>query len=456
MRRLIFCFDGSWNGLQAGNMPTNVQLVAESVKPVDADDGTVQIVYYDEGVGTRSDEVFRGGAFGKGLLENLREAYRFLIFNYQQGDEIFCFGFSRGGFTAMAFVGLIRSLGILSTSSANEIDEGFRLYRESAVTDGVDSERLRDFRAKHCPRHCVSPEEIAWRLANVPGWDDAEASVIQIKYLGVWDAVGSLGWKVVRALFDDKTEQFYKQFFTDIDVIAISARHAVSIDERRKAFKPTLWNRLDDLNGGLKPTEFSDPRPYQQKWFPGDHGSVGGGGEYDGLSRGALQWIIEGAAIEKLAFNVVGDSRISKIRYDINTPLHNTQLSAFSSFKASVKAVLISADRGGPNRIEDVGYPARRMWALDQNYRPKNLEHLASALSADAANFKAVSIPPEIGFDEYVVQEGDDLSRISKTHFGEAKFDGLIYKVNADRLDSSTFISPGEKIRLPKKPFPIA
>jgi uncharacterized protein (DUF2235 family) len=172
MRRLVFCFDGSWNGLKAGTRPTNVQLVAEGVKPVDADDGTVQIVYYDEGVGTRSDEVWRGGALGQGLLENLREAYRFLIFNFSSGDEIYCFGFSRGGFTAMAFAGLIRSIGILPTSSANQIDRGIQLYRESAVSEGVDSERLRDFRARHCPQYCVSGDEIAWRKANLPGWTE--------------------------------------------------------------------------------------------------------------------------------------------------------------------------------------------------------------------------------------------------------------------------------------------
>lgn len=453
MRRLVFCFDGSWNGLKVGKFPTNVQLVAESVKPVDADDGTVQICYYDEGVGTRSDEVFRGGAFGKGLIENLREAYRFLIFNYQKGDEIFCFGFSRGGFTAMAFVGLIRSVGILHTSSANEIDRALQLYRESAVVDGVDSERLRDFRAHHCPDFCVTNEEIDWRRKNIPEWTGEQASIISIPYLGVWDAVGSLGWKVVRSLFDDKTEQFYRQFFTDIDVIVSSARHAVSIDERRKVFKPTLWSRLEELNQGIQPTEYDDRRPYQQKWFPGDHGSVGGGGEYDGLSRGALQWIVEGAAQKKLAFNVVGGSRISKIRYDVHTPLHNTRLGPLGKITSSIKSALISADRGGPTSLEDVGYPARRMWALRSEYRPANLNHLRDQLSEGRNRFMPLPIPEQIGFEEYLVQEGDDLSRISKRIYEDAGYARLLYRVNADRLDSISYISPGETIRIPNAPF---
>lgn len=50
MKRLVFCFDGTANKLSAED-PTNVVLMAESVVPT-AKDGTAQLVYYDEGVGT--------------------------------------------------------------------------------------------------------------------------------------------------------------------------------------------------------------------------------------------------------------------------------------------------------------------------------------------------------------------------------------------------------------------
>lgn len=453
MRRLVFCFDGSWNGLKADNRPTNVQLVAEGVKPVDADDGTVQIVYYDEGVGTRSDEVWRGGALGQGLIENIREAYRFLIFNYSADDEIYCFGFSRGGFTAMAFAGLIRSIGILPTSSANEIDRGIRLYRESAVSAGVDSERLRDFRAQHCQQYCVSADEIAWRKANWPGWTEEGSSVIEIRYLGVWDAVGSIGLGVVKAFFSKDTEQFYARYFTEIDSIVTSARHAVSLDERRRVFKPTLWKNLQKLNRGALPRRFDDLRPYQQKWFPGDHGSVGGGGEFDGLSKGALQWIIQGAALEKLAFNVVGSSRLAKIRCDINTPLKNTHLSWWGKFQGFLKSILISSDRGGPSDLHEVSWVAQRMWSSNPTYRPRVLRSLESELDKESARFIPLEIPKDIGFETYTVSEGDDLGKLAKKFFNDSSLRELIYRVNADKLDSPSYISPGETIKVPNKPF---
>ena len=50
MKRLVFCFDGTWNKLST-NCPTNVVLVAEMVAPI-AKGGVPQIVYYEEGIGT--------------------------------------------------------------------------------------------------------------------------------------------------------------------------------------------------------------------------------------------------------------------------------------------------------------------------------------------------------------------------------------------------------------------
>lgn len=49
-KRLIFCFDGTWNRLFAEE-PENVAKLAQIVQPT-ADDGAAQIVYYDEGIST--------------------------------------------------------------------------------------------------------------------------------------------------------------------------------------------------------------------------------------------------------------------------------------------------------------------------------------------------------------------------------------------------------------------
>ena len=142
------------------NTPANVILAAESVPPI-ACDGCDQIVFYDEGVSTASDETFRGGAFGRGLVTNVQEAYRFLIFNYGPGDEIFVFGFIRGAFTARKFIGFIKCAGIMSVNSAAQIRRARELYRDHPSNDDDDAQEVLNFRAEHCPDLCVSEVELA-------------------------------------------------------------------------------------------------------------------------------------------------------------------------------------------------------------------------------------------------------------------------------------------------------
>jgi len=67
-------------------------LSTESVLPP-ADDGTVQVIYYDvRRVGEKLD-YFKGWMLGDGLLQNLAKAYRFILFKYTPGDEIHAFAF---------------------------------------------------------------------------------------------------------------------------------------------------------------------------------------------------------------------------------------------------------------------------------------------------------------------------------------------------------------------------
>ena len=106
MKRLIVCCDGTWNDLEMP-YPTNVAKMAIAVTPSDAD-GVPQVVCYDEGVGTgKGLDRVSGGAFGKGIDKNIEEAYKFLTVNYEPGDEIYLFGFSRGSYTVRSLAGMI-------------------------------------------------------------------------------------------------------------------------------------------------------------------------------------------------------------------------------------------------------------------------------------------------------------------------------------------------------------
>lgn len=455
MRRLVFCFDGSWNGLAAGKKPTNVLLVAESVLPVAGT--TTQICYYDEGVGTASDEVWRGGGFGKGLRINLRDAYRFLIFNYQPGDEIFIFGFSRGAFTALAFLGFVRSMLILPTADASKIDEALNMYQDNASWDGIDSEAVRRMRAKLSPTMCVDDADRDWRRQNVNDWCEDGVHNLSIKYVGVWDTVGSLGWKVLASTFDRSTDKRYSRYFTEMSAMVESGRHAVSIDERRVHFMPTLWHDLDKLNAADSTQNDPEARRYQQKWFPGDHGSIGGGGEVQGLSNGPLQWILEGAVKKGLKVNLAGRSQLTKIRYDVRTPLSNTPTKGLLKKAVNrLKGLLLSADRGKPLSIDDLGNPAIRRWLADdatlpetKSYRPAILLHLADEIEARRGDFTSMEYKFEDAPVWHDVKPGEDLGDIAKTFFGDSARYREIYEANRGLLDSPHVVFPGDRLRIP-------
>jgi uncharacterized protein (DUF2235 family) len=99
MKRLAIFMDGTWNTL---NNNTNVWRL-KSLTSESAD----QRVYYSQGVGTQRGEVARGGIMGYGIDDEIIEAYTWLIQNFDDGDEIFIFGFSRGAYTARSLSGLI-------------------------------------------------------------------------------------------------------------------------------------------------------------------------------------------------------------------------------------------------------------------------------------------------------------------------------------------------------------
>ena len=116
-KKLVLFCDGTWNGLRMQDR-TNVSRLAKCVKPYD-EHGVQQIIFYDEGVGvgahiaplTDTLVKYLGGVFGRGLDRKVEEAYRFLVLNYEPGDDIYIFGFSRGAFTARSLCGMIRKVG---------------------------------------------------------------------------------------------------------------------------------------------------------------------------------------------------------------------------------------------------------------------------------------------------------------------------------------------------------
>ena len=88
-KRLVMCCDGTWN--TAGQRsPTNVVKFHDAIAS-QAADGTEQKVFYHNGVGTNTNgwDRIRGGAFGFGLSQIVRDTYRFLVENYERATSCF-------------------------------------------------------------------------------------------------------------------------------------------------------------------------------------------------------------------------------------------------------------------------------------------------------------------------------------------------------------------------------
>lgn len=454
MKRLVFCFNGSWNRLDAPN-PTNVLFTAESVLPYAGD--TAQVIFYDEGVGTEEGETFQGGMFGQGLVKNLSDGYRFLIFNHTPGDEIYVFGFSRGAYTARSFVGLLGTCGILSRHSAGRANDAVELYKRRS-DDPAFTQEVMAFRRDCSPDICVSDDEDEWRAANVPGYSAGTLPKLKVKYLGVWDTVGALGIPgyILGAGRFNREHQFHD---VSLSSLVESARHAVAIDERKKDFAPTLWDNIEQLNRSVGADPTSADAPYQQVWFPGVHGSVGGGGSRRGLSDQALDWIWDGARRAGLDLDSSPSSRIYELSPNHLEHLANTEDRPGFNPIGIILDRLPEADRmPGPAALHEVSVTAQRRWKEQadrlpekEEYRPATLKQVAAQLDALDPEVLGVGEEKDIGpFDLYQVQKGDGLRMIAQQVYGKADMSDLILQANRSKIVDPNRIYAGQMLRVPK------
>ena len=143
-------------------------------------DGRPQLHYYDTGVGTGPVDRFLGGAFGYGVSGNIIDAYKWLVEKYEEGDEIFIFGFSRGAYTARALSGLISICGLLKRGCPISIRELYDRYKKGQPN--VRSiKRLIENRDSGENNFTLLERRILRYSRDIP-----------IKFVGVWDTVGAI------------------------------------------------------------------------------------------------------------------------------------------------------------------------------------------------------------------------------------------------------------------------
>ena len=377
----MICCDGTWNRADTKTV-TNIEKIARTVQlePSRAL-GVQQMVMYLPGVGTagyQTDKIL-GGAFGLGLFHHVLNAYRFLSINYQPGDEIYVFGFSRGAYTARSLAGMVGKVGLLTREAmiAGLLPEVGQRYRHVAEEpwpeEWVDSET---FRAEHC--HPVVP----------------------IRFLGVFDTVGALG--VPGAL--SRRHQFHD---VRLGAAVEVARQALAIDEPRMKFEPCLWEVVDTPG---------PPDRIKQVWFEGAHSDVGGGYEESGLADTALLWMVTEAQKRGLVF----DCGLFRLQLGAGTPplRHDPGTLVYRVLDGAIRLRIALGRAGGAafvgarrrlHRDDCAGVrvastAADHYRAPDGDYRPANLAAYAEATGEFADVLEEAIVNPSEAYDSLLTR----------------------------------------------------
>lgn len=209
-KRLIICCDGTWQSAVDGqeSIPSNVTRLCRAIDSVGIDpvdhQPWQQIVWYDSGVGTNTTAAgplrnFVEGALGKGLEGNIVEAYHFCALNWNPGDQILCFGFSRGAYTARAIAGLISDIGICPPHQIANFPALWKVYKKTPAGERFyGSDAYHEFFRGRQPSF-VGEEGEEDREEDEGSWESAAewASTPesrQVQVVGVFDTVGNLGF----------------------------------------------------------------------------------------------------------------------------------------------------------------------------------------------------------------------------------------------------------------------
>lgn len=275
---LVFC-DGTNNTLNGGKGDTNVLKLAQGLREKNGKDDK-QLVWYDPGVGAAVSlpeatltNQFKGYlrrlwglAFGDGVYENIAQAISFLAQNYQPGDQIYLFGFSRGAFTARAVGGVINQYGLPQPQHLHLLPLLIQRYF-SAPNSGTERDR-----------------KIVAQAQLITG-----ATKPFIHFVGVWDTVDEVGFPIpgLSRRIRNSTTLADKRF--------VHVRHVVALDEHRSLFRPRLYQHT---NGGKHTARIGCEihcGTLQQVGLPGCHSDIGGGYDAAVLSDLSLAWMVNEA-----------------------------------------------------------------------------------------------------------------------------------------------------------------
>jgi uncharacterized protein (DUF2235 family) len=382
-KRIAVFLDGTWNTV---NDNTNVWRM-KSLCAVGSD----QICYYSAGVGTQYGEKLKGGMFGYGLDDEVIRAYEWLIENYNPGDRIYIFGFSRGAFTARSLSGFISKCGLLKPGVPISLNQLYGRYRKGAAVNTIRA------LINHPPDNLSLEDQ----------WLKKYSLDIPIFFQGVYDTVGALGVPFGNIPIISRSK--YSFLETDLRINNDRAYHAMAIDEHREAFAPTLWTKTVESGA-----DTYAPRPLdqvEQRWFVGAHADVGGGYQNGLLAQIPLRWLMQKAQSHGLIFkesvDIDGNENQAPI-HDSFATMAGGLYRACKLWRPYYRAIgtpaVVSGAKTTTTINETIDASVFDRWRQDSTYRPANLAAWAQRHNLDFGSLRAsvraddlTAVPPPTG-----------------------------------------------------------
>ncbi|KAI5366442.1 Putative alpha/Beta hydrolase [Septoria linicola] len=259
-RTIIVALDGTGDQFDADN--SNIVHLVGCLKK----SSPQQVTYYQTGIGTYDGGGLSNGinagfdmAVGSGLGVHVRDAYKFIMANYHEGDKICLFGFSRGAYTARCLAGMLHKVGLLPDGNRSQVPFAYDYYKDNSEKGWQMS---RDFKKTFCIN-------------------------VNVHFIGVFDSVASVGF-IPRKLPLSSTPTHR----------AVHFRHAMALDEHRAKFKVCRYQQKTTETAGYKVSAEGDfvDTDALEVWFAGCHADIGGGAvkneERHKLAQIPLRWMI--------------------------------------------------------------------------------------------------------------------------------------------------------------------
>ncbi|WP_394688317.1 T6SS phospholipase effector Tle1-like catalytic domain-containing protein [Hoeflea sp.] len=337
-KNIVILLDGTSNQISGDR--TNVLRLYGSLER-----SKKQLVFYQPGVGTfglsgwwqqwRSKlRIIMGLATGAGIAENVMEAYEFLVRNHEYGDKIYIFGFSRGSYTARLLAGFIRIFGLVRAEQLQLVRYAWRAYARLGQ-----------------PGSKVFSAEIG-HFQKVLGGHG-----VRIEFLGLWDTVASVFDARSGFPWLTTTQKAYTNQNNRVKIV----RHAVAIDEQRTYFQPSLWEPGQDYEewSRRKKAFVKTPQDFEEVWFTGCHGDVGGGypDARSGLAKIPLEWLYR----EAEAAGIIGDEKVFELLVHGKRPGGSAEA---NEELARDEATKRTKDYAGPDPLADINQSMRGGWLI--------------------------------------------------------------------------------------------